>query len=228
MTKKTSQLKINHYMQKLNTISKLYNQNELLISFDRLKNNKEVDYELLYFTNKEKTEEKGLFIFSYKAFIEELKNQESKKILSQNFLNFRIYTTYEKLYQKSKIVKVSEILEILNKNDPNLSKNRILNRLFTLAYYHNWNFKKDENCIDPDYFIEIPNNFTKRPSQRFNMDIFLEIKNTKKILFFINLKQDLILVLKEYQNFSKDTLKQIVQKQLKDEFNIKKIIYKDN
>jgi hypothetical protein len=228
MTKKTNKEKINHYMQKLNSIHELYNQKELTISFDRLKNNQEVNYELLYFKTSKNTEEKGLFVFSYSAFIDELKNQESKKILSQNFLNFRIYCAYEKLSQKSKIVKVSEILEILNKDDPTLSKSRILNRLFTLAYYHDWDFQKDEKSIDSDYFIEIPNNFTKRPSQRFNMDVFLEIKNNKKIFFFINLKQDLILVLKEYKTFNKDEIKKITQKYLKDEFNIKNINYIDN
>ena len=227
MTNRSVKEYVAHYVNKLNSVYELYDKGELRISFDKLRGEDSVDYELLYFENCSEKEKKGVFIFSYEYFLKELKDRDMKKILTQNFLNFRIHCAYQKHAKKSKHVRVNDILNTLTKDDSSLSRHNVLSRILSLAYYHNWPLIKDENAIDTDYFIEIPENFRKKPKQRFNIDVFLEISDDDRVLFFINTKGDLVLVLKDYSQFNKDVVKKHINKYLKKEFNIKKITYQE-
>jgi hypothetical protein len=227
MKDKSIKKDIAHYANKLNCISNLYDKKELKISFDRLSHEIKVDYELLYFANSVKEEKKGIFVFSYEFFLKELKDQEIKKILSHNYLNFRIHTAYYNLIDGDKYVRMNDIINYLAKEDSSISRQEVLKRIFSLVYYHNWPLKKDENAIDPDYFIQIPPKFKNKLKQRFNLDILLKIKDNKNVLFFVNIKGDLILALKNYSYFTKDDLKKITDKYMKKEFGIKKISFEN-
>ena len=92
-------------------IDSLFGAKELILSYDRLVGNrKKADYELLYF-KLEDQEESGLFIFGYEFFLDDLKEQEFKKTIGHNSLNFKIYNAYHKLKKKQRKVKISDIFK---------------------------------------------------------------------------------------------------------------------
>lgn len=226
MNTKENQKNIEHYKNKLNSINELYNKKQLNVTYDRLQQEKQVDNELLYF-KESKNETKGTFVFSFDCFLKELKNQEFKKYLSYNALNFKIYNTYLKL-KKSKAknadVNVNEIIEILSKEHQDyLNKPKILKRIFTLSYYLNWNIKKKNNSIDSDYSINIKSKFIQKIKQRFNLDIAILLKEDEEVLFFVNQKGDLNIVIKNLEYFNKDDIQKIVVPILQNEFKIKTI-----
>lgn len=196
--------KINHYSNKLNFIAELSKISKLKIIYDRLNSEESVDQELLYFKiNGE--EKKGIFLFSYKYFIKELNDHEFKRILGRkNMLNIIIFNAY-KLLEKNGFAKISDILNYINKNFNEfnyVSKNNVLNRILTLAYYHNWDLRKTEDEIDSDFFISIPDNFSKL-KQRFNLENFSTIVDNSKYFFFLNGKGDLCFIFKDKDKFNK-------------------------
>lgn len=223
--------KINHYLNKIQNIKDLYTKKVLEISFDSLKNSNSCENEILYF-NCQNNETKGIFVFSYKSFLKELKDKEIKRYLGQNYLNIRIYNTYLKLkYQLkqnqkklNKKVKINDIIyEILNQDTENkLYANKILQRILLLAYYHNWPLINNKDSIDTDYFIEIPNEFTKI-KQRFNLDFYINLLDDKDFLVFINKKSDLIFVFKNENKLTKQLIQKQLFEYLKLEFGIEKI-----
>lgn len=231
MASNTKKDEIVHYTEKLSRISSLYGKKKLNISFDRLEKEQEVDQELIYFKDKSQ-EYKGIFVFSFPFFLKELKDDEIKKILGYNFLNIKIFATYDRL--KSSIdkksflgVSVNDIIRDIydNADEKLLRESKILERIFTMAYYYGWDIQKDKNSIDTDYLLIVPSNFRKKPKQRFNLDIAIPIIDNEKIMFFVNMKGDLCFVFKDRSKFSKEDVEKVVLKYLKREFGIEEIEY---
>ena len=215
-----------HYLGKLESINELYGREELLVGFDRLKDsNLFVDYELLYFKTNDKKEKKGLFIFGNNFFTNCMKDNEFKQKLGWEHLNYQIYNSYFKLKNKEKInfgISINEIVnDICTDGGDVLYKNKILKRIMSLVHHNNWDLKKDENSIDMNYFISIPEQLSK-PKQRFNTNVAMVIKNDDSVLFFLNQKGDLCLVFKKLDNFNQENVLTNL-KLLKKEFKIGKI-----
>jgi hypothetical protein len=230
MEKKDAKSNVKHYLGKLNEVHNLFNSNELSISYDQLSTKDEVEQELLYFKEDGK-EKKGIFVFSFPYYIKELEDQEFKKMLGQNSLNFKIMNTYDLLKKESskkknsKGVRVNEILSRVSWKDDKLKNNpKILRRVLTLSYYLGWDLKKDKDSFDSDFFIDIKDSsYFNKQKQRFNLDVAIPINETSEYILFINLKGDLNFVFKNKCIFTKQDVENITIKSLKDTFKIKTI-----
>ena len=225
MKLKDNKSKLRYYIAKLESICDLYGSDSLRIGFDRLDKKKRVDFELLYFLNGE-SEKKGIFVFSYISFVKELKDQGLKKILSHNILNFRIHSAYRRLSKKDgDMVCINDIINLICKNDPTISRSKILTRVMALAYYHGWRFERKEGAIDTDYCVAIPSDFRCRMKQRFNVDMYKNLVDDRDVQLFINNKGDLVFVFKQKDDFTRVDIEKVLGSYLKDEFKIKKISF---
>ncbi len=226
MADKDLKKSIVHYKNKFDFLGNLFGKKGLEVSFDVLNNNKSTDYELLYFNLKGDDERKGIFVFSYPFYIKELKDLEFKRLIGNNYLNFKIHNAYLKLCKKSKdgFVSINKIIDLVVDSDickaDSLSfKNKILKRILTLAYYHNWDLKKDNKSLDTDYFVVIPDNF-KKVKKRFDLSVLVMIGEDEDCIFYVNNKGDLIFVLKNCDKFAKKDVEAEVFSALKKHFKI--------
>ncbi len=203
----------------------LFNKKELTISFDRLNNKNEVNHELLYFKDSDKPEIKGSFVFGFGFFVNELQEQEFKKLITQNSLNFKIFHAYKQLRKRQKKVKISEIAhKIQDKRKDSMEINSLLSRILSLAYYLNWNLEKAKKDLEGDYYVEIPDKFLVKLKQRFNFEIIASIYENSKIFIFINPRGKLNVIFKEKDLFTKHDVEKMVVPILKKVFSIKKVI----
>jgi len=224
---------IDKSINRIKEIERLFNLENLNISYDKLKNGTKTDFEIIYYNNKNnKNTNEGelIFIFGFNYFLKELGEQEFKKKLNQDYLDFLIYRAYfdlkkQKTENKEKTkIKISEILnKIQNKEKDSLELHKILEKIFTQAYYLDWKIEPDQNAVEKDYFIEIPNTFLIKLKQRFNLDIIEHIYENENIFLFLNAKNKLILVFKQLDQFTKKDLEKYTFETIKKLFNIKKI-----
>jgi len=226
MDKKSFKSKIKHYSNKIQNIESIYEKEELLVSFDKLKSKEKTISELLYFkSDEENFEKKGLFLFGNNSFIKHLKDNEFKEKLGFEHLNYQIYNSYFKLKKQSKLnfgISINSIVDdICLDSEDILYKNKILKRILSLVNYYNWEMKRDEKAIDSNYFITIPEHLSK-PKQRFNVDISIIIQNNEEYLFFVNGKGDLCFTFKNLDEFTKTDVENVMNI-FKKEFKIKKI-----
>jgi hypothetical protein len=239
MVKDDSKSKVNHYLNKLSFVYGLFGKKNLSVSLDRLKNEESTEQELIYFKNGG-YETKGIFVFGFSFFLKELENQEFKKMLGQNSLNFKIYKAYSDLkivcdLKKDKKnscsnVHVNDILEKISfGNGKSVDRAKVLRRILLLSYYLDWNLVKDEESFDNDYHIQIQNfGFLNKMKQRFNLDIFLPIMEDDSSIMFVNSKGDLNFVFIDRGSFTRDDVEKIVLKKFKKEFKIGEIFCCEN
>jgi len=209
--------------QRMEGIEHLFTIKELIISFDELIKKKKVEQEVLFFKNNS-TESTGIFLFGMDYFLNELNEQEFKRLLSFNSLNFRIRSAYNKLVKKAKKVKITDIINVLHdKAKDSFDVHKSLTRMLTLSYYLNWKQEKDKKDLEGDSYVEIPDNFLIKLKQRYNFDVFTAVYENSDLLIFINARGKLNLVFKTKDEFTKDDVKKLVIPVLKKIFNIKKI-----
>lgn len=205
-------------------IDELFGTKELKISLDRIKTEKKVDYEVLYFDYKDKKDATGLFLFGFDFFLKESNEQEFKRIVGHNALNYRIYKAYYDLSKKQKKVKVSDIINYMHKSEKDsILVHNTLKRIFTLAYYLNWKLEKDKKDIEGDYVLEMPNRFLVKLKQRFNFDVICPVYENNEFFIFLNTRGKLNLVFKDKNTFTKADIEKIVVPVLKKLFSIKEI-----
>lgn len=213
-------------INRFNKLENLFSQKSITIICDKLRNETIIDHDVLYYKTQENLDENELlFIFGYDFFLKELEDQEFKKLVNQNHLDFIIFGAYHKLKKSKKKgdkIKISEILnQIQDKEKDSLELHKIIEKVLSLSYYLNWELEKDSNSIENDYFVQIPNNFLIKIKQRFNLDIIEKIYEDKNLFIFLNGKGKLILVLKDKDKFArKDIEKQIIPV-IEDLFDIK-------
>jgi len=214
---------ISEYSERINMINSLFDSKNLLVSYDKLKVNNKVDSELLYFKF-ENVECSGIFLFGFEFFLSEVSEQEFKKVIGENSLNYKIYNAYHKLKKKQKKIKISDILnQIQDKRKDSGKLNVYLRRILVLAYYLNWNITKDKEDFEGDSFIEIPDQYLIKLKQRFDFNIVTSIYEDENLFMFLNTRGKLNLVFKDLNNFSKEDVEKLIPKVLKKVFNIKKI-----
>lgn len=225
MVKESKEL-IKHYKDKLDFVYGLFGRKSLQIGYDNLVNSEVVSQEILYFKDK-LGEKKGIFVFSFPFFIRELEDDDFKKMLGYNSLNFKINQAYIDLKNacsKKKGCKGVLVNDILNKvcvtGNNVTGRPKVLRRILTLSYYLGWNLIKSSDSIDTDYYVEIPDDFLRKQKQRFNLDIALLLNETEEFLLFVNMKGDLSLVLKQRVEFSKEYVEGSVLPYLKGRFEI--------
>lgn len=205
-------------------IEDLFGRENLKISYDRLKKEKKVDQELIYFIDDVDMEDKGIFVFGHSFYNKELEEQEFKRLVGQNSINFKIYTAYHKLKKKNKKVKISDILnQIQDERKDSYVVHKYLNRILTLAYYLNWDLKKDKKDLEGDSFIEIPDRYFVRLKQRFNFDLLVPVYENDSLFMFVNNRGKLNLVFKDLEEFSKRDIDKLVIPTLKRVFAIENI-----
>lgn len=215
------------YLEKINQRNKfllsIFGKDTIIINPDKLLTEKSVDHEILYFKDKN-SEQDLIFVFGFDFFIKGLEEQEFKKNINQNSLNFKIIKAYNQAKIENKIVRVADILNnIQDKNKDSLELNHILRKLLTQAYYLGWDIKKDKNSIDNDYFIEIPENWIFKIKQRFNFDIISTIYEDNNLFMFMNGKNKIIIIFKNKDEFNLLDLESIVYPIIKKIFQIKQI-----
>lgn len=214
---------IQRFEERLKILNNLFDKKELCLSFDKLKSENSVDHEILYF-KEEKEEHTGIFVFGFQFFLNENGEQEFKKHLGQNTLNFRIYNAYNTLKKTQKKIKISDILNhIQNKEKDSFELHKILRRILTLAYYFNWELVKDKKDLEGDSFITIPDKYLIRVTQRFNFDIVASVYENEDLFMFMNARGKLNVVLKDLDTFTKNDIEKLLPQTLKKVFNIKKI-----
>ncbi len=214
---------VKKFEKRLKLVSDLYNKKELNIGFDILNKKKKTGDEILYFKDG-KEEFTGLFVFGFQFFLNEIGEQEFKKHLGQNSINFKIFRAYKSLKKKQKKVKVSDILnQIQNKRKDSLELHNFLKRILTLAYYFNWDIEKDKSDLEGDSFIKIPDKFLISVTQRFNFDFIGAIYEDENLFLFLNVRGKLNLVFKDLDCFVKSDIKKLVIPVLKKVFKIKKV-----
>ena len=79
--------------QRISLILEFYSSESITLSYDNLKKSSYCDYEVLYTTDSNGDEQPCFFIYGSKFFVEDLSEQEFKKYLSMNSLNFKILQT---------------------------------------------------------------------------------------------------------------------------------------
>lgn len=216
---------LDSYEEKIQRINSLFGKENIGVIYDKLEHDNQVDKDLIYFNDGNK-EFPGLFIFGAEFYADEMAEQEFKKVLGHNSLNFKILSAYKKVFQKNvqngkNQVKVSDILnEIQDEKKDSLQVHVILRRILTLAYYLNWDLKKDENDFEGDNLIEVPDRFMVKLKQRFNFDMLSAIYENEDLFFFINSRGKLNLVFKVKDTFSKKDVEKHVFPVLKKVFNI--------
>lgn len=239
MVKDDSKIKMKHYLDKMSFVYALFDKKSIRVSLDRLKNEESIDQELIYFKDGSK-ETKGIFVFGFSFFLKELENQEFKKMLGQNSLNFKIYKAYADLklicdLKKDKKnncgnVHVNDILgKVSWEEDNSINKPKILRRILLLSYYLGWDLQKYEESFDNDYHIKIEDySFFNKLKQRFNLSILLPIFDDVDSFMFVNSKGDLNFVFKDRDSFTKEDVEKIVLKKFGKEFKIKDILCCEN
>ncbi len=216
------------FEKRINLVNSLFDKKELIVSYDKLISEKKVDHEILYFKFEDK-EEIGLFLFGFEYFLKELGEQEFKKVLGQNSLNFRIYKAYSTLKKKQRKIKVSDILNFIqNEKKDSLDLHKILRRVLTMAYYFNWELEKDKKDLEGDSIIKIPNQFLTKVTQRFNFDIVAAIYENEDLFIFLNARGKVNLIFKDLDFFNKKDVENLVFKALKKVYSIKKITINEN
>lgn len=204
----------------------LLKKKDLTLLCDKLKDETNVDHDVIYY-KKSNTEEELLFVFGFDFFVKELEDQEFKRSINQNFLDFIILKAYLKAVSQlgtQNRVRISDILNnIQDKEKDSLELHAFIEKILTQSYYLGWKIEKDNNAIENDYFIEIPNNFLVKVKQRFNLDIIEHIHEDENTFLFLNGKGKLILVFKNLDIFSKTDIKSIVNPLISKIFEIKEI-----
>lgn len=203
------------YIQKvqnrLSFIENLQENKHITLSYDSLKKSMKTTHELLYVSISGEDEFPGIFVFGSQFYIDDLNEQEFKHKLSLNSLNFKIMRAYKRLKKKQDSVKVSDILqEIQDKKKDSSELHIILRRILTLAYYLNWNLKKDKNDIEGDSIIAIPDRYLLRLKQRFNFDVMCSIYENEEVFLFLNSQGKLNLVFKEKDEFTRRDLETLM------------------
>lgn len=213
---------INSYESKIQRVKALYSLDSLKIVLDRLNQKQEVGQDLIYFNDGH--EFPGVFVFGSFFYASELGEQEFKKVLGNNSLNFKILSAYKKLSKTQKKIKISDILnQIHNEKKDSLQVHGVLRRILTLSYYLNWDIQKDNSDFEGDSFIQIPDLFMVKLKQRFNFDILSAIFEDENLFFFMNSRGKLNIVFKNKDTFSKNDIEKFVIPVLKKVFGIKKI-----
>lgn len=213
---------LDSYEGKIQRVKALFGLDSLKVIFDKLSHQLKVDQDLLYFDDGH--EFPGVFIFGTKFYASEMGEQEFKRVLGHNSLNFKILSAYKKLSLTQKQVKVSDILnEIQDEKKDSLQIHGILRRILTLSYYLNWNLKKDDNDFEGDSVIEIPDLFMVKLKQRFNFEMLSAIYEDKNLFFFMNSRGKLNIVFKNLDFFTKEDVEKLVIPVLKKVFDFNDI-----
>lgn len=215
---------VEKYLHRIERINSLFNLKELKIGYDILSNKvKKAQRELLYF-NFDSEEDSGAFIFGFNYFISELNEQEFKRLLGQNSMNYKIYKAYYDLSKSKKKIKISEILnKIQDGEKDSLEIHKLIERILSLAYYFNWNLERDKKDIEGDSFVEMSNRFLLKVKQRFNFDIISSVFENDEIFIFLNVRGKLNIVFKNLDEFNKRDIEKKVLPILKKIFGINKI-----
>ena len=221
------------YLEKLKNrtifIENLFDASEISISFDRLKSEKLVDQDLLYF-NLGDNERAGVFVFGFDFFVKELSEQEFKRRLGPNSSNFKIYKAYKDLVKSgNKKIKVSDLLnKIQDRRKDSKDVHDLLKNILTLAYYFEWDLEKDKKDLEGDYFIKIPERFLLKVKQRYNFDVLCAVYENSEIFVFVNGRGKLNLVFKDLCEFGRKDLNKVLTPMLKKVFGLKKVIYEES
>lgn len=214
---------IGSFSRRLDELEDLYKEKKLTLSYDSLSKKAKTDHEILYKSEKSR-DASVLFLFSFSFFEQELEEQEFKRLISQNHLNFKIHAAYQKLKKTQKKVKVSDLLhEMHKKSKDSLEVNDSLNRILSLAYYLNWNLEKDSKDVEQDYYIEIPNTFLLRLKQRYNFDVIAPVYENDEFFVFLNARGKLNLVFKTRDSFTKKEVEKLVLPFFKKVFDTEEI-----
>lgn len=214
---------VDRHINKFEIIKHLFGMKKVVLSFDKLRSDKVVDSELLYVKDSD-TEDAVFFVFGFNFFIKELSEQEFKKYLGQNVLNFKIYKAYYDLKNGMDRIKVSDILnKIQNKRKDSVDVHRNLRRIMSMAYYLGWELEKDVKDLEGDYFISIPDEFLVKIKQRYNFEMLTALYENQDLMVFLNTKGKINVVFKDLDVFSKKDVEMKVVPSLKHIFNIKSI-----
>lgn len=212
---------IGKLQQRLGFIQQLYAEKHISITCDSLEKQGSVDHELLYITLSDNKEYSGIFVFGSQFFICDISEQEFKSKLSLNSLNFKILRAYKRLKKRQETVKVSDILqEIQDKKKDSNELDVILRRILTLAYYLNWDLKKDKKDIEGDSIITIPDIFMQQLKQRFSFHIMCSIYEDEDVFMFLNSRGKLNVVFKDKEQFTKTDLHSLLPKIMNQVFSI--------
>ncbi len=214
---------VDTYYNRVELIKNLFDKKKLEISYDNLSTNEKTDIEMLYIKTL-KGEVPGIFVFGYNFFVEEMEEQEFKKIMSSNALNMKIYRAYDFLGGRKKKIKISDIINnIKNGKKDSLEIHKILRRILILSYYLNWDLEKDVKDIEGDSFVKISTPYLVKLKQRYNFDVLTSVIENDEVMVFINSKGKLNAVFKKLNEFTKDDVENILFPTLSKVFNISNI-----
>lgn len=217
---------LDSHESKIQRVKALFGLNSLNIILDKLANCPQVDQDMLYFDDGE--EFPGVFVFGSSFYAQELSEQEFKRVLGNNSLNFKILNAYKKLSKENKIIKISDLLnEIQHEKKDSIHVHSVLRRVLTLAYYLNWEMIKDENDFEGDSIIKIPDQFMVKLKQRFNFEILSAIYEDENLFFFINSRGKLNIVFKNKEFFTKRDIQKNIFPVLKKVFQIEDISFSE-
>lgn len=198
---------------RLQFVENLQKNKHVTISYDSLEKSTTTDSEMLYFTLEDGSEHSGMFVFGSQFYIDDLNEQEFKHKLSLDSLNFKILRAHKRLSKKSKQVKISDILqEIQDKKKDSSELHIILRRILTLAYYLNWDMKRDTQDIEGDSFITIPDRYLLKLKQRFSFEMMCGVYEDEEVFLFLNTRGKLNMVFKDKDEFSRRDIEKIVPK----------------
>lgn len=217
---------LNEQNSQLNGLLGLFGKKKITVSFDTLKHEKETDSESIYVKLDNKNEME-VFVFGSLFYEKELDDQNFKKKLSQNALNFKIYVAYNELKKEQKKVKVSEIINKIQyrRRDP-VTLNNLLKRIMTLSYYLGWGLERDKNDLEGDFYVDVTTDYTVSLNQKFNLDTVFSICDCDTGYFFLNSRFELTIVIKDKRIFTKDDVKKQVEFCMKEKFAIGEIEWK--
>jgi hypothetical protein len=214
------------YLSRIQLLCELFGTEELTLHYDRLSAQDEVDHEQLYLTDG-KEERIGAFIFGFQFFLAEQGEQEFKRLLGLNSLNFRILHAYKQLKQHQRKVKVTDIVNHLqNRQKDSGEVHQLIQRILTLAYYLNWRLERDKKDLEGDYIITINDRFLQQLTMRYNFDVLASVYENETFFCFVNARGKLNVVFKEKESFTKDDIETMVLPKLEDIFGIERIVTK--
>jgi hypothetical protein len=215
------------YEERISKIKYLFCVEEVVINYDNLKTDTKVDNEQI-FCKFDSNQEISIFVFGSEFYEKELGEQEFKKVLGQNVLNYKIYNAYNQLKLKNKKIKIVDILnKITDKKKDSCDVHRILRRILTLAYYYNWDLKKDKKDFEGDYFVDMNPNYLIRLNQVYDFDIISPVYENSDLFVFLNKRGKLNFILKQRDIFSKYDVENLVIPALKKVFKIKRVVVND-
>jgi len=213
---------VNKHLSRLQALEKFFETENLTYQLDTLEENSRVNQELLTLSSSKGKENFPIFIFGFEFFNKDLEEQEFKRGIGYDYLSFRILRTYKDIKENKERVKVSDILRCLHDEEKDSTTiNVYLQKIFSLAYYLDWDLEKDSNDIEKDYFIDIPDKFLLKPKQRFNYDITSKVYEDSNLFVFLNSKGKLNLVFKQLDDFTKEEIKNFVIPVIENIFNAK-------